>query len=66
MVSRVANLPLVSSTYDLMSKVYLQTKDQHPYLKSVCEVAELGVKTVTSVAFTSALPIIDKLPSKFQ
>ncbi|XP_062371901.1 perilipin-2 isoform X2 [Sardina pilchardus] len=60
-VSRVASLPLVSSTYDLMSKVYLQTKDQHPYLKSVCEVAELGVKTVSTVALISALPIIDKL-----
>ncbi|KAG5261336.1 hypothetical protein AALO_G00302840 [Alosa alosa] len=60
-VSRVASLPLVSSAYDIMSKVYLQTKDQHPYIKSVCEVAELGVKTVSSVAIISALPIIDKL-----
>lgn len=56
-VTRVANLPLVSSTYDLVSSAYISTKDQHPYLRSVCEMAEKGVKTVTSVA----LPIIQKL-----
>ncbi|PNJ81755.1 PLIN2 isoform 5 [Pongo abelii] len=60
-VTRVVNLPLVSSTYDLMSSAYLTTKDQYPYLKSVCEMAENGVKIITSVAMTSALPIIQKL-----
>ncbi|XP_021571256.1 perilipin-2 isoform X2 [Carlito syrichta] len=60
-VTRVASLPLVSSTYDLMSSAYVSTKDQHPYLKSVCEMAEKGVKTITSVAVTSALPIIQML-----
>ncbi|XP_040819723.1 perilipin-2 isoform X1 [Ochotona curzoniae] len=60
-VTRVANLPLVSSTYDLLSSVYVSTKDHHPYLKSVCEMAEKGVKTVTSVALTGALPLIQKL-----
>ncbi|XP_032941888.1 perilipin-2 isoform X2 [Catharus ustulatus] len=60
-VSRVANLPLVSSTYDMVSTAYITTKDNHPYLKSVCEIAEKGVKTITSVAMTSAMPIIQKL-----
>lgn len=60
-VMRVANLPLVSSTYDLVSSAYVSTKDQYPYLRSVCEMAEKGVKTVTSAAMTSALPIIQKL-----
>ncbi|XP_006881343.1 PREDICTED: perilipin-2 [Elephantulus edwardii] len=60
-VTRVANLPLVSSTYDLVSSAYVSTKDQYPYLKSVCEIAEKGVKTITSVAVTSTLPIIQKL-----
>ncbi|KAJ7335448.1 hypothetical protein JRQ81_013389 [Phrynocephalus forsythii] len=60
-VSRVANLPLVSSTYDMVSSAYVSTKDNHPYLKSVCEIAEKGVKTITAVAITSALPIIQKL-----
>lgn len=60
-VSRVANLPLVSSTCDMVSTAYITTKDNHPYLKSVCEIAEKGVKTITSVAMTSAMPIIQKL-----
>uniref|UniRef100_A0A2K5QTN1 Perilipin 2 n=1 Tax=Cebus imitator TaxID=2715852 RepID=A0A2K5QTN1_CEBIM len=60
-VTQVVNLPLVSSTYDLMSLAYVNTKDQYPYLKSVCEMAEKGMKTITSVALTSALPIIQKL-----
>ncbi|KAI9543510.1 Perilipin-2 [Dissostichus eleginoides] len=60
-VDRVTSLPLVISTYGLVSSVYSNTKDTHPYLKSVCEVAEQGVRTITSVAFTTASPIIDKL-----
>ncbi|KAM9213487.1 perilipin-2 isoform 3-T3 [Leptosomus discolor] len=60
-VSRIVNLPLVSSTYDMVSTAYITTKDNHPYLKSVCEIAEKGVKTITSVAMTSAMPIIQKL-----
>ncbi|XP_058997988.1 perilipin-2 isoform X1 [Mustela lutreola] len=60
-VTRVVNLPLVSSTYDLVSSAYISTKDQYPCLKSVCEMAEKGVKTITSVAVTSALPLLQKL-----
>ncbi|RXM99649.1 Perilipin-2 [Acipenser ruthenus] len=60
-VARMANLPLVSSTYDMFSTVYCNTKENHPYIKSVCEVAEKSVKTITSVALTSAMPIIQKL-----
>ncbi|XP_016119511.1 perilipin-2-like [Sinocyclocheilus grahami] len=60
-VERIVHLPLVISTYDLVSNVYCNTKNNHPYLKSVCEVAENGVKSITSAAFHSALPIIGKL-----
>ncbi|XP_076829370.1 perilipin-2 [Brachyhypopomus gauderio] len=60
-VTRMVSLPLVSSTYDMVSSVYCNTKDNHPFIKSVCEAAEMGVKTITSAAFTSALPIISKL-----
>ncbi|XP_035760229.1 perilipin-2-like, partial [Neolamprologus brichardi] len=60
-VERVASLPLVSSTYGLVFSVYSSTKDNHPYIKTVCEAAEQGVRTITSVALTTASPIIDKL-----
>ncbi|XP_018412365.1 PREDICTED: perilipin-2-like [Nanorana parkeri] len=60
-VVRLINLPLVSSTYDIVQSVYVNTKDSHPYLKSVCGVAEQSVKTITTVAVTGAMPIIHKL-----
>ncbi|KAL7375300.1 hypothetical protein ABVT39_015072 [Epinephelus coioides] len=60
-VERVTSLPLVSSTYGLVSSVYTNTKDTHPYIRTVCEAAEQGVRTITSVALTTASPIIDKL-----
>lgn len=60
-VERVTNLPLVSSTYTLVSSVYSNTKDNHPYIRTVCEAAEQGVRTITSVALTTASPIIGKL-----
>ncbi|XP_027025213.1 perilipin-2 [Tachysurus fulvidraco] len=60
-VTRVAKLPLVSSTYGMVSSLYSSTKDNHPTIKSVCEAAEMGVKMITSAAFTSASPIIGKL-----
>uniref|UniRef100_A0A096LS48 Perilipin n=1 Tax=Poecilia formosa TaxID=48698 RepID=A0A096LS48_POEFO len=60
-VERVTSLPLVSSTYSLVFSVYSNTKDNHPYIRSVCEAAEQGVRTITSVALTTASPIIGKL-----
>lgn len=60
-VERVSSLPLVSSTYDLVSSVYSNTKDTHPYIRTVCEAAEQGVRSITSVVFTTASPIFDKL-----
>ncbi|XP_034020657.1 perilipin-2 [Thalassophryne amazonica] len=60
-VERVTSLPLVSSTYGLVSSVYSNTKDTYPYIRCVCEAAEHGVRAITSVAFTTASPIIEKL-----
>ncbi|XP_019410447.1 PREDICTED: perilipin-2 isoform X1 [Crocodylus porosus] len=60
-LSRVVSLPFVSTTYDMVSSAYANTKDNHPYLKTVCEMAEKGVKTITAVALTSAMPVIQKL-----
>ncbi|XP_063814769.1 perilipin-2-like [Pseudophryne corroboree] len=60
-VVRLINLPLVSSTYDMVSSAYIHTKDNHPYLKSVCNVAERSVENITSVAVTSARPILQRL-----
>ncbi|XP_026081901.1 perilipin-2-like isoform X1 [Carassius auratus] len=58
---RIVHLPLFISSYDLVSNVYCNTKNTHPYLKSVCEVAESGVKSITSAAFHGAFQIIGQL-----
>ncbi|XP_026576132.1 perilipin-3-like [Pseudonaja textilis] len=58
---RVASLPLVSSAYDMVSAAYTSTKESHPYVKSVCDMAEKGVKTIASVAVSGAQPILNKL-----
>ncbi|KAJ8008213.1 hypothetical protein DPEC_G00102470 [Dallia pectoralis] len=60
-VERLVRLPLVSSTYDMVSSAYLTNKDKHPYLKSVCEVAEQGVRTITTATLNGAAPILGKL-----
>ncbi|KAH0625861.1 hypothetical protein JD844_034197 [Phrynosoma platyrhinos] len=58
---RVASLPLVSSAYDMVSAAYASTKESHPYVKSVCDAAEKGVKTIASAAASGAQPILSKL-----
>ncbi|XP_042336071.1 perilipin-3-like isoform X2 [Sceloporus undulatus] len=58
---RVASLPLVSSAYNMVSAAYTSTKESHPYMKSVCDAAEMGVKTIASAAASGAQPILSKL-----
>lgn len=60
-VERVSSLPLVSSTYGLVSSVYSSTKHTHRYLRSVCEAAEQGVRSLGSAALLTASPIIHRL-----
>ncbi|XP_026545979.1 perilipin-3-like isoform X2 [Notechis scutatus] len=60
-IDRVANLPLVSSTCHLVVSAYTSTKETSPYLKSVCNVAEKGVKTLTAAALFGAQPLVTRL-----
>ncbi|NWI71399.1 PLIN3 protein, partial [Todus mexicanus] len=60
-VSRVANLPLVSSAYGMVSSAYATTKESHPYVKSVCDAAEKGVKTLRAAAASGAQPLLTRL-----
>ncbi|XP_014805175.1 PREDICTED: perilipin-3-like [Calidris pugnax] len=60
-VSRVASLPLVSSAYGMVSTAYASTKESHPYVRSVCDAAEKGVKTLTAAAVSGAQPLLTKL-----
>ncbi|XP_053888139.1 perilipin-3-like [Malaclemys terrapin pileata] len=60
-VGRVAGLPLVSSAYEMASANYVATKETYPAIKAVCEVAETGVRAITSAAIVGAWPILDQL-----
>ncbi|NWH18281.1 PLIN3 protein, partial [Grus americana] len=57
----VAGLALVSSACGAVSTAYASTKESHPYVKSVCDAAEKGVKTLTAAAVSGAQPILTKL-----
>ncbi|XP_065514899.1 perilipin-3-like isoform X3 [Lathamus discolor] len=60
-VSRVAGLALVSCACGAVSTAYSSTKESHPYVRSVCDAAEKGVKTLTAAAVSGAQPILTKL-----
>ncbi|XP_032250334.1 perilipin-3 isoform X3 [Phoca vitulina] len=60
-VDRVASMPLISSTCDMVSAAYTSTKESHPHVKTVCDAAEKGVKTLTAAAVSGAQPILSKL-----
>ncbi|XP_056678433.1 perilipin-3 isoform X1 [Monodelphis domestica] len=60
-VNRVVSIPLVSSTCDMVSAAYTSTKENHPYVKSVCGLAEQGAKTLAAAAVSGAQPLLSKL-----
>uniref|UniRef100_A0A452GLR2 Uncharacterized protein n=1 Tax=Gopherus agassizii TaxID=38772 RepID=A0A452GLR2_9SAUR len=63
-LGRVAGLPLVSSACEMASASYAATKETYPAIKAVCEVAETGVRAITSAAIIGAQPILDHLESQ--
>ncbi|XP_030398348.1 perilipin-3-like isoform X2 [Gopherus evgoodei] len=58
---RVASLPLVNSACDLAATAYASTKESHPYVRSICDMAEKGVTSITNAAVSSAQPVVTKL-----
>ncbi|XP_045405209.1 perilipin-3 isoform X1 [Lemur catta] len=60
-VDRVASMPLISSTCDMVSAAYSSIKETHPHVKTICDAAEKGVKTLTASAVSGAQPILSKL-----
>nr|KAF6481516.1 perilipin 3 [Molossus molossus] len=60
-MDRVASMPLISSTCNMVSAAYTSTKESYPHVKTVCDVAEKGMKTLTAAAISGAQPILSKL-----
>ncbi|XP_062827651.1 perilipin-3 isoform X1 [Anolis carolinensis] len=60
-IKKVAELPLVSSTYEMVSATYTSAKKSHPAIQAVCDMAEVGVKAIATTAASGAQPFLDKL-----
>lgn len=58
-MSRVTNLPLVSSACEAVSSAYTSTKDSVPLLKGVMDAAESGVRTLGAAASSGSKPLLD-------
>ncbi|NXL27281.1 PLIN3 protein, partial [Glaucidium brasilianum] len=60
-VDQVANLTLVNSACDMVSTAYALTKESHPYIRSVCDATEKGVKSVTDATASCVQPVLTTL-----
>uniref|UniRef100_A0ABM5FRJ8 Perilipin n=1 Tax=Pogona vitticeps TaxID=103695 RepID=A0ABM5FRJ8_9SAUR len=60
-LKKVSDLPLVSSTYEMVSASYTSAKESHPAIQAVCDMAEVGVKAIATTAASGAQPLLDKL-----
>jgi len=60
-LQRVLQLPVVSSTCESLQRTYTSTKEVHPFVASVCEVYEQGVKGASALAMWSMEPVVRRL-----
>ncbi|NXI62709.1 PLIN3 protein, partial [Anseranas semipalmata] len=60
-VNRVTSLPLLNSAFNLVSSAYNHTKETHPCLSSVCNVAETVAAVAVGSVVGGAQPILDQL-----
>uniref|UniRef100_A0A8C3JQY2 Perilipin n=1 Tax=Calidris pygmaea TaxID=425635 RepID=A0A8C3JQY2_9CHAR len=60
-INPVANLTLITSACDMVSAAYASTKESHPYIRSVCDAAEKGVKSVTEATASCVQPVLTTL-----
>ncbi|XP_009635674.1 perilipin-3 [Egretta garzetta] len=60
-VHQVANMNLVSSACEIVSTAYASTKESHRYIRSVCDAAEKGVKSMTEATASCVQPVLTTL-----
>ncbi|XP_035271825.1 perilipin-3 isoform X2 [Anguilla anguilla] len=60
-MSRLGNLPFVSSACGMVSSAYTTTKEGVPLLRGVMGMAESGVQMLGSVATSGSKPLLDRL-----
>ncbi|KFU97971.1 Perilipin-3, partial [Pterocles gutturalis] len=60
-VNRVSSLPLLNSAFNLVSSAYNHTKETHPFLSGVCNVAETMAAVAVGSVVGGAQPILNQL-----
>ncbi|KFW76620.1 Perilipin-3, partial [Phalacrocorax carbo] len=60
-VNRVTSLPLLNSAFNLVSSAYNYTKETHPCLSGVCNVAETVAAVAVGSVVGGAQPILNQL-----
>ncbi|NXF08140.1 PLIN3 protein, partial [Smithornis capensis] len=60
-VNRVTSLPLLNSAFNLVSSAYNYTKESHPCLSGVCNVAETVAAVAVGSVVGGAQPILSQL-----
>ncbi|NXN51190.1 PLIN3 protein, partial [Rynchops niger] len=60
-VNRVTSLPLLNSAFNMVSSAYNHTKETHPYLSGVCNVAETVAAVAVGSVVGGAQPILHQL-----
>ncbi|NXW58355.1 PLIN3 protein, partial [Eurystomus gularis] len=60
-VNRVSSLPLLNSAFNLVSSAYNHTKETHPCLSGVCNVAETMAAVAVGSVVGGAQPILNQL-----
>ncbi|NWI63109.1 PLIN3 protein, partial [Todus mexicanus] len=60
-VNRVSSLPLLNSAFSLVSSAYNHTKETHPCLSGVCNVAETVAAVAVGSMVGGAQPILNQL-----
>ncbi|NXF83286.1 PLIN3 protein, partial [Sclerurus mexicanus] len=60
-VNRVTSLPLLNSAFNLVSSAYNYTKESHPCLSGVCNVAETVAAVAVGSVVGGAQPILTQL-----
>ncbi|NXC39505.1 PLIN3 protein, partial [Penelope pileata] len=63
-VNQLANLTLVSSACDMVSAAYASTRESHPYIRTVCDAAEKGMRSVTEATASCMQPVLTTLETQ--
>ncbi|NXJ14965.1 PLIN3 protein, partial [Odontophorus gujanensis] len=60
-VNQLVDLTMSSSACDVASIVYASTKESHPYIRTMCDATEKGVKSLAEATASCVQPVLVSL-----